>query len=294
MKIVQSYWSKPSSKGADLNPNNRNLGGWLEKKYNYMSWTLSCLQLNKFYGEIELVTDKSGYKLLIEQLELPYDKVNVTLDSLNGYHPNLWALGKIYTYGKQDEPFIHVDGDVFIWKKLPNEIEEAELCAQNYEIDEPGYEHVYHHVKRHFKYFPKFMDTIRNGIITSVNAGIIGGHNLSFFKEYASVVFEFVDKNIDGMAGLDTGSFNMFYEQFLFLRLAEQKVVDIKFLVDDQRKLLDKHVNFTGVPSTTSYIHTVGAFKKRRETGKLLEHMLKSYYPNHYYRLIDLLREHRV
>lgn len=293
MKIVQSYWSKPSSKGADLNPNNRNLGGWLEKKHNYMSWTLSCLQLNKFYEEIELVTDEAGYKLLIEQLELPYIKVHVTLDNLNSYHANLWALGKIYTYSKQDEPFIHVDGDVFIWKKFPSEIEEAELCVQNYEIDEPGYKHVYHHVKRHFEYYPKFMDNRGNDIITSVNAGIMGGHNLSFFKEYASVVFEFIDKNINRMTGLDTGSFNMFYEQFLFLRLAEQKAIDIKFLVDDQRKLLDKHVNFTGVP-TTSYIHTVGAFKKRIETGKLLEHMLKTYYPIHYYRLIGLLREHLV
>lgn len=294
MKIVQSYWSKPSSKETNLNPNNRNLGGWLEKKYNYMSWTLSCLQLNQFYDEIELVTDQKGAKLLIEKLELPYSKVNIVLDGLNVYNNNLWALGKIYAYGIQDKPFIHVDGDVFIWDRLPEEIEKANLCAQNYEIDEPGYIHVYNYVKRHFEYFPEFLNTSLNKSITSVNAGIMGGNNIFFFKEYSSIIFDFVDRNINNMTSLDTGSFNMFYEQYLFLRLAEKKKLDIKFLVDDQRKLLDQYVNLTGAPLKTNYIHTVGAFKKRIETGKLLEHTLKTTYPCQYFKLMNLLKRHLV
>ncbi|WP_394749646.1 DUF6734 family protein [Spongiimicrobium salis] len=294
MKIVQSYWSKPSSDESGLNPNNRNLGGWLEKKHNYMSWTLSCLQLRKFYNEVELVTDEAGYNLLIEQLKLPYTQVKVKLDDLNGYHNNLWALGKIYTYGLQKEPFIHVDGDVFIWNRLPAAIEKATLCAQNYEVDEPGYEHVYNHVKRYFNYFPDFMNYSEGTQITSVNAGIMGGNNINFFEEYATVVFDFIHKNSDKMAGLDTGSFNMFYEQYLFLRLAEQKTLNITFLVNDQRELLDQYVNLTGAPIKTDYIHTVGAFKKRIETGKLLDYTLKKTHPDYYYRLIKSLKQHLI
>ncbi len=80
-----------------------------------MSWTLSCLNLRKFYENVELVTDEVGYRYLIEKLKLPYSSVRVELDCINTYPSSLWAIGKLYTYGIQNEPFIHVDGDVYIW-----------------------------------------------------------------------------------------------------------------------------------------------------------------------------------
>lgn len=294
MKIVQSYWSKPSQKSSGLHPNDRNSGGWLGKKHHYMSWTLSCLQLNKFYDEVELVTDKPGYDLLVNQLKLPYTNIKIVLDKLNDYHSDLWALGKLYAYSIQEQSFIHVDGDVFIWDRFPKKIEDSFLCAQNFETDEPGYDYVYDFVQANFKFIPGFLDNKENRHIRSVNAGILGGSNISFFREYTSIAFDFVNKNLDKMEGLDLGAFNMFYEQYLFYCLARDKRVDIKCLVDDQRKLLDKHVNFTGVPLNTSYIHTVGFYKKKLETGELLEYTLKTTYPNHYYNIINLLKRHLI
>lgn len=107
MKIIQSLWSKPSLI----------TGGWSEKTFYYMSWALSCLKLKEFYNSVELFTDKKGKEFLIDRLQLPYDKVNIVLDDLNEFNSRLWALGKIYTYSIQHEPFIHVDGDVYIYGK---------------------------------------------------------------------------------------------------------------------------------------------------------------------------------
>src|ERR1700730_5036463 len=129
MKIIQSFWSKPSREISS----DKSMGGWLEKKNNYMSWALSCLQFRSFYDEVELVTDRYGYDLLINQLELPYTNVKIVLDDLNDFHSDLWALGKIYAYSLQDEPFIHADGDIYIWEKFSDKIENAELVAQNIE-----------------------------------------------------------------------------------------------------------------------------------------------------------------
>ena len=130
MKIVQSLWSKPNQ---GLPFSEKNKLGWPDRKYNYFSWALSVLQFKQYYDEVELVTDKEGYQLLIDKLGLPYSRVQVLLDDVNDYPPRLWAIGKIYVYNIQEQPFIHADGDVFIWKKFDERFESAPLVAQHWE-----------------------------------------------------------------------------------------------------------------------------------------------------------------
>ena len=124
-RIVQSYWSK----AYQNTPNS----GWAFRESHYMSWALSCLQLKQFYDEIELVTDSEGADLLINKLHLPYTSCLTILDKLKNENPAIWALGKIAAYEVQQEPFIHVDGDIYIWKPFPKRIEEAGIVAQNIE-----------------------------------------------------------------------------------------------------------------------------------------------------------------
>lgn len=115
MKIVQSFWSKPMLMNDNSDAIFRSNGGWTDRIYFYMSWALSCLKFKEIYNEIELVTDINGKHLLYDILELPYTNVVTKLDDLNDYNHNLWALGKLYAYKLQQEPFIHVDSDVFAW-----------------------------------------------------------------------------------------------------------------------------------------------------------------------------------
>ena len=126
---MQSYWSKAYKNF----PNS----GWAFKETHYMSWGLSCLQLKQFYDEVELITDSEGADLLINKLHLPYTSCKTTLDKLNNENPAIWALGKIVAYEEQQEPFIHVDGDVYIWNSFPKRIEEAGIVAQNIEKNYP-------------------------------------------------------------------------------------------------------------------------------------------------------------
>ena len=125
MKIVQSFWSKPHSDALINVWESRSHGGWLDDKYHYMSWALSSYQLRKYYDEVELVTDAAGKELLIDILNLPYTNVVVKLDEINDYDRDLWALGKVYTYSLQQSPFLHVDGDIFIWKPFEKKLLES-------------------------------------------------------------------------------------------------------------------------------------------------------------------------
>ena len=184
MKIIHSFWSKPSLERSAERFEDRKMGGWLDKKYNYMSWTLSCLQFRKHHGFIELVTDAKGKELLIDNLKLPYDNVRVELDIFNDYHPDLWAISKLHSYTLQDEPFLHVDGDVYVWKELES-VKNKPLVAQNEDINFEYYYNIWNGIEANFEYIPSYMleDRKKQPIIHACNAGIFGGTDVVFLKE---------------------------------------------------------------------------------------------------------------
>ena len=66
--------------------------GWVAPEYHLMGWALSCLQLQKLYGNITLFADSPAVRLLIDTLQLPYSQVYPTHDELSLIHPDLWAL----------------------------------------------------------------------------------------------------------------------------------------------------------------------------------------------------------
>ena len=113
-----------------------------------MSWALSCLSLREHYDDVELYTDAEGYRILIEQMRLPYSHVHVVLDDF-ACLPFHWALAKIKTYSMQDAPFVHVDGVIYLPNPLKEEIFDTELVAQNREIGTIYYWHMMERILTH-------------------------------------------------------------------------------------------------------------------------------------------------
>ncbi|MEL6867263.1 MAG: DUF6734 family protein [Bacteroidota bacterium] len=298
MKIVQSLWSKPGHKAENVSLYDKNAGGWLNRKYNYMSWALSCLTLRKNYSEVELVTDLEGKELLIDQLQLPYTKVKVALDDINAYNPDLWALGKLYAYRIQKEHFIHVDGDIYVWGKFPKRILEASLLAQHEEINYLFYKDIYKNIKDIFYYIPEVIvkDRMYNDQIFASNAGIIGGTDIDFFQRYTKTAFDFIDRNEDFFtkAKIDVGQFNTFYEQYLFSCLAKEAGTPIVYYLTSINDKFDGLAEFFGAPQKTRFIHLLGAFKRRIDICTHLEQRLRIEFPKYYYRIIDSLRVFHV
>ncbi|OXG09134.1 hypothetical protein BC749_10348 [Flavobacterium araucananum] len=296
MKIVQSLWIKPSLKKENVNVSDRNKGGWFDKKYNYMSWALSCLQFKKYYDKVELVTDALGYDLLINKLELPYTKVDVSLDVLNDYHPDLWALGKIYAYSIQDEPFIHADGDIFIYKKFEESFEKSALISQNLEKGFDYYDQVFTSIKENFDYVPDYLyeSQSKNNQIIAVNAGLLGGSSLDFMKEYTAEAFRFVDNNTANLDKINIGMFNTVFEQFLFHSIAEKKEIDVSYYLSNVNHVFDGLADFTALPNKGAYIHTVGIYKRVKYICDLLAHRLLTDYPEYYYKIMTLIRTNQI
>lgn len=87
----------------------------------------------KWFDKIELNTDDYGYNIF-KHFASDKIKINSTLNHLDKMDTYLfWAYPKIYSLTLQDEPFIHIDGDIFIFRKLKNELFQGELGFQNLE-----------------------------------------------------------------------------------------------------------------------------------------------------------------
>jgi len=287
MKIVQSFWSKPIYSSFNQN-NHKHFGGWRYKKYSYMSWALSCLTFKKNYNNIELVTDLQGKKLLIDTLQLPFSNVRVELDSLNRYPEQLWAVGKLYSYALQEEPFIHVDNDIFIWSRFPKKIETADLVAQNTDLIEPDYQQALQHLTSHDIELPLLLkkDYELHNKFNSSNAGIIGGNNVDFFKEYSKRSFEFIHSNLSKVnKNIIGSSFAIIYEQYLYCALARKYNIEICHLFSEEERRLVSLPDFINKYNSFKYTHCYSISKHSIEICRELEHQLLLDYPEYYERI---------
>lgn len=172
MKLVYSHWSAPRRPTSD----------------HRVIFCLSVLLARQHYSRIELVTDYAG-AWMVERLRLPFDNVRTDLQEFDA-PATAWAAGKLKAYQLQDEPFIHLDQDVFLFKRLPEEIESARLVAQSREpldwylanMSETPPEHV-------------ARLTLPPDRWEAVNAGILGGTDVAFINDYATKALEAVNEN---------------------------------------------------------------------------------------------------
>ena len=295
MNVIQSFWSKPFFKEND-DLNARYKGGWLNANFFFYSSLLSCLKFKQYYGEVSMYTDDLGKELLVNKLEIPYSNVHLSLNELDKYPAELWALGKVFSYSLQDKPFIHADTDVFIWDKFPSDLINTDLFAQNLEFNFPKYNEVLEIVINEFKAISKDLFPIysRTKDVYAYNAGIIGGTSLDFFKELKSKVFEIIEANLDKLHLVDVGILNMVYEQMLGFELANQKNLEMKFLKSEMNEAFTNVMKFHVVPIKETYIHTVGYAKKSLELCEQLKYRLRYEFPEDYNNLNKNLIKHNL
>ena len=287
MKFIQTLYIDASKDPF------RDSFGWAAPEYHLMGWALSCLQLYKIYGNIALFANSKASHLLTDTLQLPYNEVHHSPDKLTLIHPDLWALPKIYTYSLQEQPFLHIDGDVFIFKKFTPKLLNGELIAQNLEVaTEEHYTTNQKHLMRHFSFFPPCVKKdFESGIpIQACNAGIIGGNDMSFFRDYTTMAFEYVNRNADCLKHVNVNCFNVFFEQHLFYTFANEKGLDVSVLFEEiiEDTGYNNFSDFHDVPFNRSYLHLIGPYKRDEFICIQMAAKLRELYPDYYDRIAAL------
>lgn len=289
MKFVQTFWIDEGKNALEAP------FGWCSAKYHLMSWALSCLQLNKFHSNVELITDTRGKELLIDKLKLPYKNVRIELDDLDfECSPQLWVTKKIYSYTLHNEPFLNVDGDVYIFKTIPDEILSGDLIAQNIEQDFEYYKELVNFIDNNFEYIPSEMKNLNvsSEPIKGCNAGILGGNNYQFFSGYYHLVQRFITENkvqINQLTATQMVNFNAIVEQYIFYCLSNDLEIKVNCLFDTvYDPAFEGFANFHYLPKNTPYIHALGEYKKNGWICDQLANRLRMDYPEYYNIIINL------
>lgn len=255
MRVVYTYWSTPRKFGR----------GDLDR------WALSSGLSKRHYGDIHLVTDSGGLERLEPVLE-NFTSVSQELDFFDSVDKAFWAAGKLLTYSLQEEPFLHLDDDVFLFKPLPEEIVGAAIFAQSPEVDGRELDY-YVGCIQHFDAVDVEKVTLPLDQWSAYNAGIIGGSDLGFFKRYAREAIEWgYDMTIQGKAHYKGMTL---MEQAFFAKKAREEGKDVTCLLEHRTD-----------PKAASlgYTHLVDS-KFRRVIRRRVNDRLKKEFPRMYNKL---------
>ena len=100
MKVIHSWLQMDSHHHQD--------------KFFYQMTLLSILAAKKSFGNIHLYTNEEGKKHF-EKFNFPYDSISTELEGIDVERGG-FAIGKIKTYTLQEEPYIHIDHDTFLFE----------------------------------------------------------------------------------------------------------------------------------------------------------------------------------
>ncbi len=290
MKYIQSLFIRD-----DQNPFVDSFG-WIAPYYHLMGWALSCLTLKNQLGHLSLYCNRRAKELLVDVLELPYDEVHESMNNWEPPHPQLWALSKIHTYAQQKEPFLHIDGDVFLFDKFPERITKGSVVAQNVEEFTDYYYTFMKPIKRHFIYHPVCVkdDFKKMENLHALNAGILGGCDIDFFQRYTAEAFKYVEANLTSLKEMDADRFNVFFEQHLCYNMAKEENLNIEYLLPQtyhDNSYLGLDLFHEILSGKAKYFHLLGNYKADEFTCQQMAKTLHALYPQFYYKIIALFPE---
>ena len=174
MKAIYTFWSKPLI---------NNFARCKSEKNFILMFVYSMLWSAKWFEKVELNTDEYGYNIF-KYFENSKIKIKNTLNDFEGLDSYLfWAYPKIYSLTLQDEPFIHIDGDIFIFRRLPEDLFSGDFGFQNLEIAhyERAYSKLINFYDKNYYFKPSVWS---NNLKTAINCGLMYFKNPILAKNF--------------------------------------------------------------------------------------------------------------
>jgi hypothetical protein len=276
---------------------------WSSRKHQLLAWTLSLETARKHYEKTSLFTDDEGARTLIDGIGLEFDTVSVALNALAQSDPEWWTLGKMMTYRAQTEPFIHIDEDVFLWQRLPEQLEQAPVFAQNAEYFScPAWwyqpEALESVVQQHCGWLPDEWVWYRSSGQAQRGecCGIVGGSRVDFVRYWADLGIRMIEhpRNRYGWSRLTNKLAHMLLiEQYLLAVCIEYhrkrpdspySDIEIQYLFDSESNPFDPDC-----AARKGFTHLIGPAKQDALLMERLEKRVQRDYPERYERCLTYL-----
>ncbi len=243
---------------------------FLGPAFHYMSWALSLLQLKKFGYRVHLHTDQPGKEILLDRLQLSYDQVMVQEPDFDKSY--FQTSCKITVCRSQKEPFVFIDGDLFLWEPIPKESLRADLICQNLELDSLD---MWCYNQRLAKLGIELKPENE-----TIHTGVLGFQNSKHISKYAESLFAFLKENRERFK--DPHFFAACSEPYFAYRYAKENNLSIGTLLKYQ---VYKGYQNLGDFSNRPFSHMMGKCKKDERNCRQLEEYVKTNYPAVYKRI---------
>jgi hypothetical protein len=286
MRAVWSLWSSPLR---------RESSPWLHERGHWLSWILSVETARRHYAEVALVADSAAAHILTEELGLSFNHVSTELDALAGVDPHWWAIGKLYAYRAQREPFVHIDADVFLWKRLPAIVEYAPILAQS---PEAVFDNSLYQPERLAQRFEAKMGAVpepwrwylARGYQTAACCGIMGANDIECVQAYTELALNIaLDPRHQAIwEGEDLQQHMLFIEQYLLNATVEYRRAHRTGGNDVRIQYLFPSGSFERAEEA-GYTHLIAGAKRNAALLDRLEEVVRRDYPLHYRRCLDFL-----
>ena len=269
MKLVHSYLTQQKING-----------NWPDTASFFRSFALSFLLARKHFDRVELVTDSLGSYLLKDLLGLQYQGIDKELENMKGRYPDsYWAAGKVRAYQIQNQPFCHIDGDVYLIKP-PKHVFNAPVVFQGPE-DADMHKGAYklQSFKNNFPDIPESWKWCFNSTGKkqyAVNMGLYACNNLTINRRYCKEYFDFLEsqgnREVYSASGFNDWGLNISLEQFTASAVCRMFGIQPKYIVDRY---------WWPVDWSMDYVHLVWLYKGEAEHNNRVLEMLKAIAPKY-------------
>lgn len=200
MKVVATFCFQPFLNKAGSK--------WADTEHFLACAKASIEMANLHLGRPTVYTDSVGKKIF-SKLSDKADYI-VAYDNLyKEYPPELWALGKIFTYQQQTEPYIHFDLDLIVLSKLSSNLLDCDLLVQSkeniWEKNEFMQQAYPLHKIGHLFDLPLLFQRDNVNNIAPLNCGILYMNNMELNKLYTDTALDLVDRNLNIDSGISLG-----------------------------------------------------------------------------------------
>jgi hypothetical protein len=262
MKIIFSYVTNnnaPSQSSVELAA----LSNFLVKKQNLKT---------VFFGD----------KIAISNFKnIEYDEfVELKDDELLQLPPSLWSMNKLMAVRQINEPFLHLDCDMLLFKDLHKlQYDHDIVCFHDeYFID--------HHFQTLQDLFQIKPEQCNNYITRSYNCGIFGGNDYQSYHKAIDILFEFIknnythieyisskyrnDKNLAKQANYDFFHPPVLVEQIWMFQLLQSFGKQIHTIM----QIHNWHTDFENKSKESGFIHLM---HRKEYYAKQVQFLLKRY-----------------
>jgi len=296
VNAVWSFWTKPFVA--------ERASSWYHELHHWLAWGLSVYSARQHYPQTRLVTDDEGARILIDELQLPFTHVSTALNGIARENPDWWALGKIEAYRRQEAAFVHIDTDVFLWKRLAIGLEQADIFAQNPEPIIPGASCYRPEELECAVWWPRrgwlpreWLWYRSSASLRAQCCGIFGGRRVDFIQHYADTAKRLVADRRNRALRIRQGKTGqmLLLEQYLLSACLEYHRVrkrspfcgiEIRYLFENWEDVFRRER-----ATEAGFTHLAAGAKSNLRVAGHLERRVREDLPGHYERCIKYVRD---